>query len=270
MADGVKWIKLNVNMFNDEKIALIESMPEGDTILVIWIKLLNQAGKTNASGYIYLSENIPYTEDMLSTIFKRPLNVVRLALTTFQQFGMIEIDDQEFIRVSNWEKHQNVEGLDKIREQTRKRVAKHREQKQLEDSNVSSNVTVTQSNATDIELELDKEIDKDNNKHIVEIISFLNEKASKNYRSSSNKTKTLINARIKEGFTVEDFKRVIDNKCITWLDSDMDKFLRPETLFGTKFESYLNEKPVRQQRKGVVKSGKDEAAELARKNGLPF
>src|SRR5690625_6260081 len=96
-------------MFDDEKIKLIEKLPESDTILIIWIKLLSQAGRTNANGYIYLNENVPYTEEMLATIFDRSLNTVRLALKTLREFGMIHIDDDSFIRISNWEKHQNVE-----------------------------------------------------------------------------------------------------------------------------------------------------------------
>ncbi len=80
----VKWIKLSTQMFEDEKIKLIEQMPESDTILIIWVKLLSQAGKTNASGYIYLNQNIPYTDEMLATIFNRPLPIVRMALNTFQ------------------------------------------------------------------------------------------------------------------------------------------------------------------------------------------
>jgi predicted phage replisome organizer len=157
----VKWIKLSTNMFEDEKIRLIESMPESDMLLIIWIKLLSQAGKTNANGYIYLNENIPYTDEMLATIFNRPLNIVRLALKTFEDFGMIEISDENFIAISNWEKHQNVEGLDKIRQQTRNRVAKHREKKKLNAGNDTGNVTVTQGNATDIDKELDIDIDID-------------------------------------------------------------------------------------------------------------
>ncbi len=107
-------------MFEDEKIKLIESMPEADTLLIIWIKLLAQAGKTNANGYIFLNENIPYTEEMLATIFNRPLQTVRYALQTFKQFGMIEIDDNQFISILNWGKHQSLTGLDKIREDTKK------------------------------------------------------------------------------------------------------------------------------------------------------
>ncbi|MBM7580053.1 putative phage replisome organizer [Jeotgalibacillus terrae] len=135
----VKWIKLSTQMFEDEKIRLIESMPEADTILIIWVKLLAQAGKTNASGYIYLNENIPYTEEMLATIFNRPLNTVRLALQTFRDFGMIELEQDNFVRIANWGKHQSESALEKIRKDTRERVAKHRENKRIEQEN--SNVT---------------------------------------------------------------------------------------------------------------------------------
>ncbi|WBW95275.1 phage replisome organizer N-terminal domain-containing protein [Oceanirhabdus sp. W0125-5] len=127
----IKWIKLTTTMFDDEKIKLIESMPEKDTILIIWIKLLVLAGKANNNGYIYLSENIPYTVEMLATVFNRPLNTVRLSLETLRTFGMIEVDEKQIINISNWEKHQNIDGMKKIREQNRKRVAKHREKKKM-------------------------------------------------------------------------------------------------------------------------------------------
>ncbi len=100
-------------MFDDDKIKLIESLPDGDSILVIWVKLLTQAGRTNANGYIFLNENIPYTDEMLATIFNRPLNTVRLALSTFQRFGMIEWDETGIL-ILNWEKHQNIDALKKM------------------------------------------------------------------------------------------------------------------------------------------------------------
>jgi len=142
----VRWIKLKTSMFDDEKIKLIESMPDKDSILIIWIKLLVQAGKCNATGYIYLNETLPYTDEMLSTIFNRPLNTVRLALSIFQKFGMIELNEDGAIYINNWEKHQNIEGLEKIREQTRLRVEKHRRLKQIEHT-VTEKVTLR--NATD-------------------------------------------------------------------------------------------------------------------------
>lgn len=127
----VKWIKLLTEMFDDEKIKLIEAVPEADMILVIWIKLLTLAGKKNMNGYIFLTENIPYTDEMLATLFNRPLNTIRLALETFKNFGMINFNDEGQMKISNWEKHQNIEGLDKIREQGRLRQERFREKKLL-------------------------------------------------------------------------------------------------------------------------------------------
>ncbi|MGM1028067.1 MAG: phage replisome organizer N-terminal domain-containing protein [Bacillota bacterium] len=259
----VKWIKLSTQMFEDEKIKLIEQMPEADTILIIWVKLLAQAGKTNASGYIYLSKNIPYTDEMLATIFNRPLPIVRMALQTFQRFGMIEIDEHNFINISNWEKHQNIEGMEKIREQNRIRKQRQREkQKVLSALSNASHVKSRDSHATevdkDIDKELDKDIDKENNilsgksedasseKDEIPyklIIDLLNKVAGTKYRHTTAKTRSLIKARWNEGNRFEDFKHVILVKWEEWRGTDMDKYLRPETLFGTKFENYRNQKP---------------------------
>lgn len=74
------------------------------------------------------------------------------------------------------------------------------------------------------------------------VITRLNELANKNYKSTTAKTKSVINARLNEGFTEEDFYTVIENKVRSWNGTDMNQYLRPETLFGNKFESYLNEK----------------------------
>ena len=148
----VKWIKIVTDVFDDEKILMIESMPESDSIIVIWFKLLCLAGKQNNSGVFQLGQ-MPYTDEMFSTIFRRPLNTIRLALKTFEQFEMIEIINNT-VTIPNWEKHQSIDKLDEIREQTRKRVAKHREQQKLLTAcnvtgNATGNVTVTQRNALD-------------------------------------------------------------------------------------------------------------------------
>ena len=178
---NIKWIKLSTSMFDDEKIKLIEQLPESDTILIIWIKLLSQAGKTNANGYIYLNENVPYTEEMLATIFGRSLNTVRLALRTLREFGMIYIDDDSFIRISNWEKHQNVEGMDRVRKLNAERNKRYRERKkqQLPETKMN-NVSVTSRDGTEEELERDKETDieieeegdKEKDKNVARIIQF--------------------------------------------------------------------------------------------------
>lgn len=153
----VKWIKIATDIFDNQKIKIIESMPDGDAIIVIWFKILMLAGNVNDGGSVYFTQDIPYTEQMLATVFNRPLTTIQLAMKTFEEFGMIEIVD-DIIQVSNWEKYQNVDGLERIREQTRLRVAKHREKKKLE-CNATGNATVTQSNAIDIDI--DKELEED-------------------------------------------------------------------------------------------------------------
>ena len=83
---------------------------------------------------------------------------------------------------------------------------------------------------------------KENNNNIYSlVIDYLNKKASTNYRATTKNTQSFINARVKEGYAVEDFKKVIDSKSREWLGTDFEKYLRPATLFGTKFENYLNE-----------------------------
>ena len=159
----IKWIKLCTDVFNDEKVMLIESMPEADAIIVIWFKLLCLAGLQNNGGVFMLNSKMPYNDEMLAAIFRRPINTVRLALTTFENFGMVEIINNTYT-IPNWEKHQNVDKMSEIKEQTRKRVAKHREKQKLLNGNVTGNVTVTQCNA--IEKERDKEKEKESHSFI--------------------------------------------------------------------------------------------------------
>lgn len=158
----VKWIKVSTDMFDgSRKIKQIELMPEGDTILVIWLKLLLLAGNVNDGGAIYLTPEIPYTDEMLANELRRPITTVRMALSIFERFGMIEIVD-DILHLSAWEKYQNTDRLAEIREQTRARVAKCREKKRLTASNVTSNATVTHGNDVDIDIDKDKEIETDN------------------------------------------------------------------------------------------------------------
>lgn len=152
----VKWIKIVTDIFDNKKIKQIEKIPNGDTILVIWFKLIVLAGVTNDDGLIYITDEIPYNCETLSNEFNKPLNEIKIALDIFQKFKMIEIID-DFIRLKNWQQYQNVDGLEKIRNQTRLRVQKHRENQRLtlenEKCNVTRNVTVTQSNAPRIRIE---------------------------------------------------------------------------------------------------------------------
>jgi predicted phage replisome organizer len=157
----VKWIKLNVDMFDDEKIKIIQSMPDGDALLVIWIKLITLAGKTNDGGYIYIADNIPYTEEMLAVIMNKPILTIRLAIETFTNLQMIDTDTRGIYLV-NFERHQSLEKMERIKEQNRLRQKKWYDKKK-EIPNAIPNANLTQPNATDIDkdIDIDKEEEKD-------------------------------------------------------------------------------------------------------------
>lgn len=219
MAD-VKWIKLATDIFDNRKIRQIEAMPDGDSIIVIWIKLLCLAGNVNDNGFVYLTKEIPFTDQMLATEFNRPLLTVQLALKTFLQFGMIEIIDNVLF-LSGWEKYQNTAGLDRIREQTRKRVANYRERKALAESTKSDNVTlhVTHGNAIEEDIEKDIEIDLEGDIEIPaaaadrtdykQILALYNELCPSfpKIRALSDARKTAIRARLRQ-YSVEDIGTV--------------------------------------------------------------
>ena len=161
----VQWIKLSTDIFSNRKIKQLQYIPNGDTIFFVWIRLLVLAAETNDDGQIYLIKGKPYSKAQLAAVVERNMDVVAEAINVFQEFEMITIENG-IISIKNWEKYQNVDGMEIIREQTRERVRRHREKKNEMKRNVTvtddvtlhgvtSNVTVTQCNATD--KELDKE-----------------------------------------------------------------------------------------------------------------
>ena len=168
MAD-VKWIKITTDIFDDEKVLMIESMPSADSIIVIWFKLLTFAGKQNNDGVFLMSNRIAYTDEMLASIFRRDVNTIRLALKAFEQFGMIEIVDN-VITIPNWNKHQTLDAYEKKKERDRLYQAERRANQRalIEKSSdkstdkkaiASSDVAVSEE-----EKEKDKEIEKEKKK----------------------------------------------------------------------------------------------------------
>ena len=145
----VKWIKLFVDIWDNRKIRQIETLPDGDTVLVIWLKLLTLAGNINDGGLVYFTRDIPYTDTMLAAQIKRPLNTVQMALDVFQRFGMIEIVN-DMMLVTNWEKYQSLEKMEIIREQNRIRKQNERERKRLETvtRDVTQDVTLMSRDVT--------------------------------------------------------------------------------------------------------------------------
>lgn len=141
----VEWIKLTVGMFDNRKIKHIRKLPEGNNIVLIWVMLLTMAGRCNANGFIYLTENIPYTTKMLADELGFDESIIQMALTALEKFNMIHRNG-ELLSIPGWEEHQNIEGLDKVREQTRKRVAEHRKRQKEQAKLLECNVTETLCN----------------------------------------------------------------------------------------------------------------------------
>lgn len=162
----VSWIKIETEMFNNVKIGHIRKLPEGNNIVLIWVMLLTMAGRCNANGLIFLTENIPYNEKLLADELGFDESVIQLALTALENFGMITRDGN-MLAIPGWEEHQNIEGMDKIREQNRIRKQKQRERQKLaikQDMSRDSSRDVTQQNKIkNKKEELDKDKEKDNN-----------------------------------------------------------------------------------------------------------
>lgn len=203
----VKWIKMATDIFDNRKIRQIECLPDGDAIIVIWVKLLCLAGSINDSGMIYFTKEIPYTDQMLATQFNRPMATIKLALTTFEQFGMVEVIDN-ILCISNWEKYQNVEGMERIREQNRIRQKNwYDRQKAL--PNVRPNVSITSPNATDIDIEEEKEEERRIRIDYTAVAELFNRLCPSfpEIRSMSDARKKAIKARL-NNYTIEDFEEL--------------------------------------------------------------
>lgn len=171
----VSWIKLYLRMFDSSrKIKRIENMPNGDTILIIWIKLLCLAGNINDGGAIYITYENPYDVESLADELRRPEELVEVALSVFTQFGMIKTDKGGIIHITSWEKYQSVDKLSEIREQNRNRKRRQREKEKQEtsdDVSRDSHVTVTGvsrgCHATEEDIEEETEEDEDKEFHSI-------------------------------------------------------------------------------------------------------
>jgi uncharacterized phage protein (TIGR02220 family)/predicted phage replisome organizer len=237
----MNWIKLDLNILDDAKIKIIRSHPDGNAIIVLWIGLLCLAMKSQRPGIVEISNALPYTLDDLSHLFNIDKKTCELGLVLFKKYKMVDLMGDGGIEIINFHKHQNLEFIDRKRELTRIRVERYRAKQ------ITCNALLTRDSVT-----VTSTIEEKRREYILssikEIIGFLNEKSGKNFSPKTKATIVHIKARLEEGKTVDDFKKVISVKCAKWLkDPKMCDFIRPETLFGSKFEAYLNEhKPERQ------------------------
>lgn len=219
MAD-VKWIKITTDIFDDEKILLIESLPDAYAIITVWFKLLCLAGKMNNSGVFIMNNRVAYTDKMLATIFRMKEATVQLALQTFEQFGMIEVIDG-VITIPNWGKHQNLDQLEHKKEYMRNYMSDYREKQKLLTSKTNCK-TNSKSNVRQADKEEEKEIDKDIDIREytavtpptaprVDYISIQNLynsicKSLPKCTSLSESRKKAIKARVASGYTEKDFE----------------------------------------------------------------
>ncbi len=213
MAD-VKWIKITTDIFDDEKILLIESLPDAYSIIVVWFKLLCLAGKQNNSGVFMMNNQIAYTDKMLATIFRMKESTVQLALQTFEQFGMVEIIDG-VITIPNWGKHQNLDQLESKKEYMRNYMQGYREKQRLLSSGKPNCKTNSKANVSeaDKEGEEEKEEDKKEKRTDYQLIADMYNSICKSFpsiRSLSDARKKAIAARLKT-YTVDDIRTVFEN-----------------------------------------------------------
>lgn len=248
------WIKLKTDFFNQETIDFLLSQENGCQYIVLYQMLCLNTANNNGEMATRIGEMIvPYDVNKIVRDTKYfTFDTVAVALELFKKLGLIYQEEGEILRISNFD--------DMVGSETSsaKRVREFRERQKA----LQCNDNVTQENRDKIldirdkskEIEIEGEIEgeiitsENSEAHLPykEIVDYLNNLAGTNYRASTKKTKDLIKARINEGFTLDDFKVVIEKKTREWINDNKFKvYLRPETLFGTKFEGYLNQ-PVKE------------------------
>jgi len=123
----IHWLHLDVDILNDEKIDVVRSMPEGDSMFVVWVGLLCLAMKCCDGGYLYVTQGIPYTTAHLARIFKLGKSVVDKAIQAFEGLGMLSTHNGTAIEILNFEKHQGINVLERLREISRRSSTRYRE-----------------------------------------------------------------------------------------------------------------------------------------------
>lgn len=260
LSDNKKYyyIRLKDSFFDSDEMKVMESMKDGYLYGNILLKLYLRSLKNN--GCLMLNERIPYNAEMLATITGHQVGTIKQALTVFKDLGLIEVLDDGAIYmldIQNFIGNGSSDG-----------DSKRANRRGITDkcpTNVRQMSTIVRDidrvRERDRDKDRNKDRDKDKDKDTKNIISFLNSTIGSNYKSTTGKTRKLIAARLAEGFTVDDFKAVINKKAKEWQNTDMAQYLRPETLFGTKFEGYLNQPEVRNNRRSPISRAEQERQE---------
>lgn len=235
------WLKLKDDFFRQKEIKKLGKIAGGDTYTIIYLKMLLLAIKNDNKLYFEGVEEC--FVDELALELDEDVDNVKVTLEFLQNQRLIEMISEDEYSLLQCETMTGVESA------SAERVRKHRLKRKEEQKKLQCNTEVTVGNknvTTEKELERKRDIVEQSPTSplpYAAIIDYLNQKTGNNFKSTSKATQKHIKARFNDGFTLEEFKRVIDIKCEEWLkDSKMSTYLRPETLFGTKFEGYLNSK----------------------------
>ena len=247
MSTTYYYLKLPEDFFDKHYVKIIRKLPNGNEILLFLIKLYVESVPHAAT--LRFSDDLPYTNEMLADITDTDINIVKEAMSYFESVKIVEKMDDGTIWLPMADKLIGKETDAAKRMKERRETLKNKDcssvvQKCSQNVQESSKVFKDVQKCSRI-LDIDLDIELDNySSAVAEIITYLNDKVHASYRTSTRKTRDLIKARMNEGFKVEDFKTVIDKKSAEWMNTEMEKYLRPYTLFGTKFESYLNQSNI--------------------------
>jgi len=257
MSDNKKYyyLKLKDNFFDSDQMIVLESMPDGYKYSNILLKLYLRSLKND--GKLMFNDRIPYNSTILSQVTRHSVGDVEKAVNIFTELGLIEILENGAIYMLDIQNFIGESSTEGDRKRAYRRKIDKEKSMLLNEGQMSDKSPDVYPPEKEIEKKIEKELDIETDKDTMsssdehdripysEIVEYLNEKTNSQYRSTTKKTKNLIKARYNEGFSIDDFKKVIDVKTADWLNnSKMNKYLRPETLFGTMFESYLNQKLV--------------------------
>ena len=257
--NGLKWIKICSDIFDHEKILMIESLPNADNIIVIWFKLLCLAGKSNNSGVFLMNDKIAYSDEMLAAIFRRDVKIVRMALKTFQDFAMIEIIN-DTVTIPNWSKYQTLDAYEKKKERDRIYQQNRRKKQKLlaEKSKKSSDKSLDPSvDVATLEEDIDKERDIDIDINTKVFIEKWNSLGLNKLINIKNKRLKSLKARVKE-YGIEKVMEAIDNinqsdflkgKNDRGWQIDFDWLMKPNNFIKVLENKYKSNEPVIQASK---------------------
>lgn len=156
----VKWIKIEINLFENRKIKRILRLKNGDSFVLLWIRFLTLAGFSNNGGALMFTTKEPYTADTLAEVCDKSKAFIQKGLELFSEYDMIRIEDG-IIVIKGWSEYQNTEGLDKVREQARERMRRSRERKKESEQSATVTQQLRNSYATDKEEEIEEELEID-------------------------------------------------------------------------------------------------------------